>query len=631
MPTFSTTFTTPGNYTLSDSAEIEVVGGVARLKESLTGIIGRWHLNESSGANVPDSSGNANDGTLSAGMNDADWIPGKLGNGLAFDGSGDWVTLNGIGNFTKDDPFSIECWLRSTTYNGYLVSKFQDSPLKGWATNLFVGGEILFMLAANGSTDGIAVMTSGDFADGTWHHMVCAYDGSSTRAGMSIYVDGVNQSVTPPAGWAQTTVTGDTTTLQPTMLAAQLDSVGLFAGDLDEVLIHSRELTQVNVTSRYNSGNGSEIIYPEPPPWIFKTAGNPGATAGYTTFTETLGGGNQGLARYQLSENGTLWKYWDGATWTPETAGQYNTSVTVNSNIGDFPTDPENVFVKSFLVSNGNQQVELDELAIGYLANQPPFVFAGADKTAKDNQTIFPFSDSTFSDPDGNVAAVHFKIDGEVDVWTEISQGAYGTLLEAVQAFGYAFDEPGAITARLQATDDGGPPATSEDSLVVTVEKYTVTFNVRTSDGDHLSGLAFNPGDGSGWRIDEVSPFTHDYDYSATDIRITVGKIGFGITPLEFATTDHTENLVLTPLAAADPSVTAAAVWSALSSDNVSSGSMGEVMQFLRAVNAGRVQLDSNQMIIFKPDNVTEVARFNLFDKNGNPATQNVADRQRVP
>jgi len=49
-------------------------------------------------------------------------------------------------------------------------------------------------------------------------------------------------------------------------------------------------------------------------------------------------------------------------------------------------------------------------------------------------------------------------------------------------------------------------------------------------------------------------------------------------------------------------------------------------------MEGGRWKIDTttNQMIFYKADNITEVARFNLFDSSGAPASENVYERRRV-
>ena len=51
---------------------------------------------------------------------------------------------------------------------------------------------------------------------------------------------------------------------------------------------------------------------------------------------------------------------------------------------------------------------------------------------------------------------------------------------------------------------------------------------------------------------------------------------------------------------------------------------------FAAAVEGGRWHIENNQMIFYGPDNVTEVARFNLFDAAGLPTEADVFQRVRV-
>ena len=53
-------------------------------------------------------------------------------------------------------------------------------------------------------------------------------------------------------------------------------------------------------------------------------------------------------------------------------------------------------------------------------------------------------------------------------------------------------------------------------------------------------------------------------------------------------------------------------------------------LSYLKDITDGRWRIVSNQMIFYKSDNITELARFNLFDSSGIPSEINVFDRQRV-
>lgn len=51
---------------------------------------------------------------------------------------------------------------------------------------------------------------------------------------------------------------------------------------------------------------------------------------------------------------------------------------------------------------------------------------------------------------------------------------------------------------------------------------------------------------------------------------------------------------------------------------------------FIRDMTEGRWQIVSNQMLFFKADNVTEIARFNLLDIDGIPTTTAPSQRVKV-
>ena len=51
---------------------------------------------------------------------------------------------------------------------------------------------------------------------------------------------------------------------------------------------------------------------------------------------------------------------------------------------------------------------------------------------------------------------------------------------------------------------------------------------------------------------------------------------------------------------------------------------------FIAGIEGGRWQITNNQMLFYADDNTTEIARFDLFDSNDNPASENIFERKRV-
>ncbi len=65
----------------------------------------------------------------------------------------------------------------------------------GWATYAG-GGKPRFFIRNNNSLNGVSVGTSADFNDGAWHSVIFTYSGSSSAAGVTIYIDNVSVALT---------------------------------------------------------------------------------------------------------------------------------------------------------------------------------------------------------------------------------------------------------------------------------------------------------------------------------------------------------------------------------------------------------------------------------------------------
>lgn len=80
------------------------------------------------------------------------------------------------------------------------------------------------------------------------------------------------------------------------------------------------------------------------------------------------------------------------------------------------------------------------------------------------------------------------------------------------------------------------------------------------------------------------------------------------------------------------PGEVADAVWDAVRSGHDDAGSFGEAVDELAAFAGGgwEIDTDTDQLILYKADNVTEVARFDLLDDEGQATSTRVFERQRV-
>ena len=136
-----------------------------------------------------------------------------------------------------------------------------------------------------------------------------------------------------------------------------------------QVTLSGSDFTNSNPAEIQFDGTTYSLIstdgtYPTDSPYL-ETA-NPLDYSSLTSFTDTLGAGNQGSVEYELSPDGSTWYWWDGSAWTPQTANQANTATDVNTNIGAFAGQfsPGNLYVRAFFVSDGSQPVEFQSLSL---------------------------------------------------------------------------------------------------------------------------------------------------------------------------------------------------------------------------------------------------------------------------
>ncbi len=125
-------------------------------------------------------------------------------------------------------------------------------------------------------------------------------------------------------------------------------------------------------TSSYSPELKSLVIgpahYPSDNPTVQNNTGQ--TYVALDSLVETLGGGNAGSVKYQISNNGTNWYYWNSANWVAASGySQTNIATEVNTNCGQFDDDvgAGDFYFKAFLHSDAAaQQVELDQVDLGY-------------------------------------------------------------------------------------------------------------------------------------------------------------------------------------------------------------------------------------------------------------------------
>lgn len=360
-------FTTPGNYAY-DPNKIEVVGGVAKLVGTPLDPYVWWHLNESYGTVVHDSSGNGNDATLIA-MEDGDWQAGKLNNCLSFNAGGttdEYINAGQIGGIERTDVISVDFWIKVSEYpNGNIRIIYKYDGTQGYVVYCNLAGNIyLFMLDKTFSQRTLQVRGDTPISLNTWHHVALTYDGSSLASGVEFYMDGQLDTKSV----YDDDLTGSL--LNPAPLRIGGTGISYFLrGHLDEIAAYNRVLTLSEVQQRYNSGNGAETMpgsYITDNPTVYPVSGfNFGNPLG--AFTETVIKPTGSEIKYHVSADaGVTWKYWDGSDWivTDDTYTQANTVTDVNANINELAGSGIFKFRALLHSDDGQQTPELGNIYI---------------------------------------------------------------------------------------------------------------------------------------------------------------------------------------------------------------------------------------------------------------------------
>ena len=215
------------------------------------GLVGWWKFDEGSGTTAYDSSGNGHDGTF---MGDPQWVAGKFGGALEFDGSADLVNVPD--DFRLDfldgstPTFTVEFWFKTTGVG--TGTRFMGGPAildrrrRGKPTSvqfhfmIDLVGKIRFCICDDNSTTRLNIVSTTIINDGFWHHAAGVRDGTSN---WELYVDGNLE-----ASSSTTMTASDGYWLSFGARRRDGDSIiSYYNGKIDDIRIYSQALTQAEI------------------------------------------------------------------------------------------------------------------------------------------------------------------------------------------------------------------------------------------------------------------------------------------------------------------------------------------------------------------------------------------------
>lgn len=200
------------------------------------GLAAYWQLDETSGPTADDSSAYGRAGAL-LNMDDSDWVTGRFGNALEFDGIDDRVQVFGYKGIGGGRSRTVCAWIKTTDTDGEIIS---------WGPK-GLGGRWVLLTQADGylrlEVGGGAFVGSTFVCDGLWHHVaaVLENDGSPNVDEIKLYVDGATDDPTS-AGDRQINTVTDPSVAPDVKIGLWGGGERFFEGLIDEVRIYDRAL-----------------------------------------------------------------------------------------------------------------------------------------------------------------------------------------------------------------------------------------------------------------------------------------------------------------------------------------------------------------------------------------------------
>ncbi|HOH62865.1 MAG TPA: hypothetical protein PLX34_02380 [Sedimentisphaerales bacterium] len=193
-------------------------------------LVGWWKLDEGTGTTARDISGYGNDGTFGG---DPQWVAGRFGKALEFDGSDDFLDC---GNDPSLDLtlWTIAFWLNAAQnkdYNGFVIKGLDAA--ENYEVLGFADGSFHFPITMTGGARTYVNSVTGVIVAGEWAHYAYLYDSTDGRRlyknGDLVFDD--SESGTPQASTDPLTIGNE----QP--MSRFVDGI------MDDVRIYSRVLT----------------------------------------------------------------------------------------------------------------------------------------------------------------------------------------------------------------------------------------------------------------------------------------------------------------------------------------------------------------------------------------------------
>lgn len=204
---------------------------------NLPDIVGRWHLDERSGAIAYDSSNNHNNGTIIG----ASPTTGLIAGAYYFDDINDTINCGTDPSLDLGvDSFDIECFIKTTDTDQYSYIVSKRSEPRAWVLRLSHGKPTLYLKS---SAPWQTIQSPTSIADGLWHYLIGRINRDTNQG--EVWVDNIkkaNADISAHDSWDNPNdLHISSFWMGVYFLGATLDQITLYSRNLDsvETLRHS--------------------------------------------------------------------------------------------------------------------------------------------------------------------------------------------------------------------------------------------------------------------------------------------------------------------------------------------------------------------------------------------------------
>lgn len=243
----------------SEITTLYKAGSAVLIKSAVSGksgLVAYWPMNEGTGTQMGDSSGNKNNGSL---INSFTWVTGKLGKALSFNGTNNYVSAPSVDS-SGTNVISVSWWMYKSSFNNSISIVAETSPNFNVSTTGWVIGPDdntgYFAVGLRGNV-GYSIPYYNRPSAGVWHHYTAIFDKSRATNEVSFYIDGVLQT---PATYAVHNNNNTNNFGNDVFYMGMRGGVQYpFAGKLDDFRIYNRALSQSEILDLYKSGGQSVL------------------------------------------------------------------------------------------------------------------------------------------------------------------------------------------------------------------------------------------------------------------------------------------------------------------------------------------------------------------------------------